>query len=155
MKKITYYLLAHLLAFLPLWAAPFTDNSDGTVTDTKTTLIWQKCSVGQTYSGGTCTVSATTATWVNALTTCNILSLAGKTWRLPSTNELLSIVDMNKASPAIDTAFFPATVASPYWSSSTYVGAPADAWVVYFNGGNSNSANKTSSNYVRCVSSGP
>lgn len=154
MKKITYYLLACLLVSSALWAAPFIDNGNGTVTDGKTNLIWQKCSAG--LSGTNCeTGSASTQNWQTALTTCNGLSLAGKAWRLPSTNELLSIVDMNKASPAIDTAFFPATVADSYWSSSTYVSSTTLAWLVLFGLGGSSASYKTANFYVRCVSSGP
>lgn len=154
MKKITYYLLACLLVSSALWAAPFIDNSDGTVTDGKTNLIWQKCSAG--LSGTNCeTGSASTQNWQTALTTCNGLSLAGKAWRLPSTNELLSIVDMNKASPAIDTAFFPATVAPNYWSSSTYVPNTTNAWFVDFVVGGSGLNVKPALYSVRCVSSGP
>lgn len=154
MKKITYYLLAHLLAFLPLWAAPFIDNSDGTVTDGKTNLVWQKCSVGKN-NDATCSGTASAQNWQTALTTCNSLSLAGKIWRLPSTNELLSIVDTDKYNPAIDILVFPATVASTYWSSSTYVNVTAVAWLVGFYNGYSGTTSKANTNYVRCVSSGP
>lgn len=43
--------LASLLA-LPVFAA-FTDNGDGTVTDSVTGLMWDKCSRGQTWGNGT------------------------------------------------------------------------------------------------------
>lgn len=149
MKKTTYYLLANLLAFMPLWAAPYTDNGD-TITDTRTGLVWQKCSNGQ--SGASCgTGSATTATWTAAITYCNNLNLAGKTWRLPSKNELLSITERSKYSPAIDTTYFPATVSSSYWSSSTYASGTASAWGVYFNYGYSSYFSKPNNYYVRCV----
>lgn len=154
MKKTTYYLLANLLAFMPLWAAPFTDNNNGTVTDGKTGLIWQQCSVG--LSGTNCgTGTASTQTWQIALNTCKNLTLAGKTWRLPSINELLSIVDKNKATPAIDTSVFPATVVGGYWSSTTYVNPTTAAGLVASHVGYGYYNNKASTNYVRCVSSGP
>ncbi len=134
--------------------APFTDNGNGTVTDSKTGLIWQQCSVG--LSGTNCgTGTASTQTWQTALDTCKNLTLAGKTWRLPSMNELLSIVDKNKVNPAIDTALFPATVASNYWSSTTYVNNTTNAWHVFFLNGLNPPSLKTSSYYVRCVSPGP
>ena len=84
---------AFLILFaLQIEAAPFTDNTDGTVKDNATGLIWQKCSRGQ---GATdCSGTATTATWSDAITYCSGLSLvAGKTWRLPQVNELKTIVD--------------------------------------------------------------
>jgi len=43
--------------------ADFTDNGDGTITHTKTGLMWAKCSEGQ--SGTNCATGATTyMTWV-------------------------------------------------------------------------------------------
>lgn len=154
MKKTTYYLLANLLAFMPLWAAPFTDNNNGTVTDSKTGLIWQQCSVG--LSGTNCaTGSASKQTWQTALSTCENLTLAGKTWRLPSMNELLSIVDKSKFNPSIDVTFFPATVVGGYWSSTTYVNPTTAAWLVASHVGYGVYDSKTNSYYVRCVSSGP
>ena len=103
---------------------------------------------------GTCSGTATTATWASALAYCNGLSLAGKTWHLPSVNELKSIVDETKLNPSDDITYFSTTVANFYWSSSTYVGFAANAWFVDFNVGGVNCGGfgKTSSYYVRCVS---
>ena len=145
---------AFLILFaLQIEAAPFTDNTDGTVKDNATGLIWQKCSRGQ---GATdCSGTATTATWSDAITYCSGLSLvAGKTWRLPQVNELKTIVDTTKASGAtIDTTAFPATVASSgYWSSTTYAPSNTTAWPVYFANGVVVNDLKTSPYYVRCVS---
>lgn len=46
------------------------------------------------------------------------------------------------------------TVANNYWSASTYVPNPTNAWNVNFNNGNVNNNTKTNNNYVRCVSAG-
>ena len=50
-------------------AANFTDNGDGTVTDTTTGLMWSRCSIGQTWSveNSNCTGNATAMTWQEAL----------------------------------------------------------------------------------------
>jgi hypothetical protein len=149
-----------LFAAMPLLAASFTDNSNGTVSDTGTGLVWQKCSMGQN-NDATCTGVATTATWANALTYCNTLTLGNKsagTWRLPNINELSSIVDttITPAPAAINNTIFPATVANGYWSSSSYVPLTSSAWGVYFNaGGVGGNGLKSNSLYVRCVSTGP
>jgi Protein of unknown function (DUF1566)/Chitobiase/beta-hexosaminidase C-terminal domain len=130
----------------------FTDNSDGTVKDNATGLIWQKCSQGQN-NDATCTGAATTATWATAIAYCSGLGLEGKTWRLPHVNELKTIVDTTKAtSPVIDTTAFPATVASYYWSSSTYAQTTTNAWFVDFVFGLVGGLSKTANVYVRCVS---
>jgi hypothetical protein len=144
-----------IFAAAPLIAVPYLDNSDGTVIDKGTGLVWQKCSAG--LSGTDCaTGSAATYTWANAVSYCDSLDFAGRTdWRLPNVNELKSITDRSTSSPAIDTVAFPAAVASYYWSSSTYVPLTTNAWLVYFTNGNVVYYNKTGSYYVRCVSSGP
>jgi hypothetical protein len=129
----------------------FTDNNDGTIKDNATGLIWQKCSQGQN-NDATCSGSATTETWANALTYCSGLTLAGRTWRLPTVNELGSLLDTTKTShPSIDTAF-PNTVPNGYWSSTTYAPNTYNAWYVNFNSGNVNFSLKANSYYVRCVS---
>ncbi len=130
----------------------FTDNSDGTVKDNATGLIWQKCSQGQN-NDATCTGAATVATWATAITYCSGLGLAGKTWRLPHVNELKTIVDTAKATnPAIDTTAFPATVSSFYWSSTTFAAFTIYAWNVLFYNGYEGYSPSTNNNYVRCVS---
>jgi hypothetical protein len=143
-----------LLFAMQVGATPFTDNSDGTIKDNATSLVWQKCSQG--LSGTSCSSgTATTASWASAVSYCNSLSLASKTWRLPNVNELKSIIDYTKStSPSIDTTAFPSTVASVYWSSTTTAGGGSLAWIVYFSSsGNSvNSDNKPNTYYVRCVS---
>ena len=105
----------------------FIDNGDGTVTNTDTGLMWQQDTAPTTYS------------WQEALYYCENLTLAShKDWRLPNINELQSLVDYTRYEPTINTDYFPNTVvSSPYWSSTTYVGFydKDSAWVVSFSGG--------------------
>jgi hypothetical protein len=129
-------------------------------TDNATGLVWKTCSEG--LSGADCTtVTATTMTWATATgagTGCDALnsgSYAGRTnWRLPTPEELESLINYNTSSPAAFATNFPATVANLYWSSSTYVPSTTDAWGVAFTSGNVGYYNKTNSYYVRCVASG-
>jgi hypothetical protein len=128
----------------------YTDNGDGTIFDNVTGLTWQKCSVGQ--SGLDCaTGTAATYDWTTAGTTCGNLNLAGTGWRLPTDFELTTLVDYGVYNPAIDTAYFPATVSSVYWSSTTYAPDTTYAWGVYFSYGSAYGNVKTVTNYVRCV----
>ncbi|MEA1048322.1 DUF1566 domain-containing protein [Lamprobacter modestohalophilus] len=53
-------------------------------------------------------------------------------WRLPSSNELLSIVSNDRNLPAIDTDYFPNTVSSWFWSSSPNAVHSVNAWSVDF-----------------------
>jgi hypothetical protein len=129
----------------------YTVNGDGTVTDRETGLLWEKCSMGQNNDAG-CSGTATTAIWTDALSYCNGLTLAGRTWRLPNINELKSIADRTISNPAIEATSFPATVANYYWSASTSVASTASAWLLGFVDGGSAAGLKTGSHYARCVS---
>ena len=68
----------------------------------------------------------------------NSKALCGHTdWRLPEKQELHSIVNYGKVDPAIDSAYFPNTVSSYYWSSSPVAYNNIDrAWMVDFYAGN-------------------
>jgi len=122
----------------------FVDNGDGTVTDTDTGLMWQQATAPGAYN-----------TWQEALDYCKSLSLADYTdWRLPSVNELLSIVDYSRYYPAINTDYFPNTESSFYWSSTTFPFDPNYAWYVYFDYGYLYNFDKSYFSYVRAVRSG-
>ena len=146
---------------LPAWAA-FTDNGDGTITDTSTGLVWDKCSRGQVWDNttppGTCTGAASTHSWAAALaeaTVANGASHRGQAdWRLPNRTELESLVKIDASAPAIDGTVFPATAAAWYWTSTTYAPDPASAWDVDFVNGYANANRKPYSNHVRLVRSG-
>jgi hypothetical protein len=132
----------------------FVDNNDGTVRDKKTNLVWQKCSAGLN-NDSTCSGTIVQYTWTNAISYCSGLSLAGKAWRLPTINELRSIVDYSRTLPSINISFFPATSDTRYyWSSTSFIGNPILAWVLNFREGYtySNEIIKTGNNFVRCVS---
>ncbi|MFZ5775747.1 MAG: DUF1566 domain-containing protein [Thermodesulfobacteriota bacterium] len=136
--------------------ADYTDNGDGTVTHTPTGLTWKRCSEGQTWSGTTCTGSATLMTFEQA----NLvdMSYAGHDdWRLPTHEELFSLVDFTQRYPAINGTIFPATPSdsgdSTYWSSSVAVD-DTQRWTVWFRNGYTNSTAATTPSAVRLVRDG-
>jgi hypothetical protein len=120
------------------------DDKD-TVKDHKTGLIWQQADDGVLRD------------WADAKKYCKDLILGGHSdWRLPRVDELETIADFSRVSPAIDPVFEGRSC--NYWSSSTAVDSPDYAWVVGFSGGNVYAYNKTYSHdddRVRCVRSGP
>ena len=118
------------------------DNGDGTVTDTKTALMWQQGEPGE-------------MTWADAITYCDNTQLAGyDDWRLPNMNELQSIVDYHEYAPSGNTTAFPGMIQSRYWSSTTSSNDADWAMHVGFNGGSVLSTRKSDSSYVRAVRGG-
>ena len=151
---------------LPAWAA-FTDNGDGTITDTTTGLMWDKCSRGQVWDNttppGTCTGAPGIFTWEGALVEATVANTPVANtpshrnftdWRLPNRTELESLVKIDASAPAIDGTVFPATASAWYWTSTTYAPNPAYAWFVFFDNGNSFASHKTLTFHVRLVRSG-
>lgn len=142
MKRLSLlYISLFVLISSVSTAGSFTDNLNGTVTDTISNLMWQQQDDG------------VVKTWEQTLVYCEGLSLGGYTdWRLPNIKELKSIADMTHYNPASDPKII--TKLAAYWSSTTYVSDTASAWVAKFNTGNIYSSSKASTSYVRCVRSG-
>ena len=142
----------------------FTDNSDGTVTDNLTGLIWLK-NANCTNTAGGIVKSNGNLTWADALTWCNSLSsgtcdlsdgsTAGQ-WRLPNVDELESLVDLSQTNPALPTVNqFSNVQTSIYWSSSTDAYDTGYAWYVnMYDGSVKNFNTKTYASYVWPVRGG-
>ena len=131
------------------WPAPRFTVGTGTgancVTDNLTGLMWAQAP------------STTPVTWANALTAANGLTLCGfSDWRLPNRKELRSLVNYTLANNAVtlNTLGFSGVQASYYWSSSSYAGSAANAWIVDLVGGSVSASNKSVSNYVWPVRAG-
>ena len=143
-------ILLILIGVSSLMASNFTRNVGGVVTDSRTNLEWQDDSSDNSNS-------LKQAKWQNAIDYCENLNLDGKSdWRLPNLNELTSLVDDRRTSPAIDTIF---QNTNPdfywsYWSSTTSPDDKNDAWIVDFMYGRQDGNNKDDSNPVRCVREG-
>jgi Ca2+-binding RTX toxin-like protein len=100
----------------------FTDNGDGTITDTATGLMWQQLDSG------------TGLDWSESLAYCETSTEAGyDDWTLPDVKQLQSIVDYTRSpattnSAAIDPIFDATTITDEggdtnwgfYWSSTTH-----------------------------------
>ena len=127
----------------------YVDNGNGTVTDLNTGLVWEKLS-----DDGTVHDKDNLYTWANAFTAhvaaLNFTSFAGyNDWRLPNVRELQSIVNYQNVNPAVSSASAfntncapgcPATTCSctasgDYWSSTSSVSDPWNAWYVRFSYG--------------------
>jgi hypothetical protein len=127
-------------------ANTFTDNGDGTVTDSRG-LIWPKAWNGDAANGGAKFVS-----WEAAVQYCyNGTFFGSSDWRLPNIRELNSVVDKTKLSPATFSIF--TNVASDvYWSSTSGGAQPISyAWYILMVQGAQEVMGKGMSNYGVCV----
>jgi hypothetical protein len=110
----------------------FTDNGDGTVTDTLTGLMWLK--------DGGCIKN----TWSNSLNTiaglnnhtggtaCTGYTADHTDWRLPNVKEIDSLVNYGVSDQAgwLNSKGFTNVKYSSYWSSTTSQASGAQAWMI-------------------------
>jgi hypothetical protein len=95
---------------------------DVVVIDTNTKLMW-----GQEGEPGT-------YTWVAAAAACQSSRRAGfSDWRLPSSNELMSLVDYSSSTAILSPVF--KNVSAAIWSSTSAVQQSGYAWQLYGSGG--------------------
>ncbi|MEQ1636530.1 MAG: DUF1566 domain-containing protein [Methylococcales bacterium] len=117
----------------------FTLQEDGTAVHVKTGLIWSRCSMGQVLQGDACSGAATTHSFFSAAEQAKRANennyLGFNSWRLPTVEELQSIVELHCANPAINETVFPNTPDSWYWSASTFNEFPSYGMPVDFGNG--------------------
>jgi hypothetical protein len=129
-------------------------NNNGTITDTATGLVWLQ----NANAFGP-------LTWAQALDACSTLasgqagltdgSTAGQ-WRLPNREELSSLVDFGRFSPALPAGHpFSSVQSSRYWSSTSYAASTGNAWFVTFYDGDVYYYAKPLTIYVWPVRAGP
>jgi streptogramin lyase len=134
-------------------SSSYIDQGDGTVTHSPTSLMWKRCAEGQLWSGSSCTgtASSITADQAAALSA----SYAGHTdWRVPTEEELMSLVDYSAFGPAVNAMIFPATPSSYFWSGSPDASDSNYAWFVYFDDGSAYSYGRGGGYAVRLVRGG-
>jgi hypothetical protein len=109
---------------------------DHIVIDLTHGVEWMRCSVGQTWDGTSCTgdiVKLNHDAIKQAIELAN--EQLGGDWRLPNLKELEGLLCDSCEAPKIDTVFFPATSAEPYWTGETNSYAPRHIYTVnFFNG---------------------
>jgi len=136
-------------------------GDDFFVRDRVTGLEWIRCAAGQAWDKekGQCLeiTKKQVKSWFSFNSALHEVErfrkkYNDKEWRLPTINELLTIVEHRCQSAATNLAVFPNTPSWRFWSISTMVENNDYAWVVNFEDGSSQTILKTtSSHYIRLV----
>ena len=139
MKKYKIFLAAVLLTELSSFV--YAKDISGVIKDTRNVIYWQDTLSSQKSSED----------WDDAVLYCDKLILAGmEHWRLPTFNELLSIVDYTRSHPAIN-PLFEFVEEGSYWTSTDFAPTEARAWTIDFRTGETYYNYKTTNHAVRCV----
>lgn len=131
------------------------DNGDGTVTDPRTGLMWERCSQGQ--DALSCAGDVEAPDWHGALHAAADAAAQGRHgytgWRLPNVKELAGLLDARQGRPAIDVSGFPNTPDAAYWTATTDAKEPGMAWAVFFGNASVFAVDKSTAARVRLVRS--
>ena len=126
----------------------FVQSKDGfSVCDNKTGLWWEQSPNPGVFN------------WDGAKQYCENLTLGGKTWRLPTLQEMQwdSLIDYSVANQAeaLNAGPFDNVQPAVYWSATEFAGLPAAfAWFVNFIDGNVGGSLKGLTGLAWCVSGG-
>jgi uncharacterized caspase-like protein len=154
---------------------------DDLVKDTKTSLMWMRCSLGQDWNGKTCKGKATEYTWDDAMKAPNNFRFMDYSdWRVPTIEELKTLVycdngeeqtwNMNVSEysrcdikdykkPTIMNNVFPNTPSDFFWSSSpdansetkATISSGINVWAAAFHDGSATLWDTNSPSAVRLV----
>ncbi|MDY0163291.1 DUF1566 domain-containing protein [Desulfobotulus sp.] len=167
---------AALLYMERAFADRYHDLGNGTIMDFETGLQWMRCSVGQQWDGESCLGVPQAHTWAQATEAARGMNVVGgyagkKDWRLPSVEELQSLVFCSSGypehwnntgrscegeyrRPAILEAAFPNTPSTWFWTGEEDAEDPQSAWFVFFHYGSSQTGKKHNEKYLRFVRDG-
>lgn len=103
----------------------FVDVGGGVVQHEPTALQWSRCAIGQTWDAGSCSGAATVFYWDEAQDAVDQLNASGELagwsdWRLPTVEELATLIEKCRETPAINPEIFPNTPWSGFWTSTLH-----------------------------------
>jgi hypothetical protein len=115
----------------------FTVSADGQqVTDSSSGLVWRRCAEGMSWNGSTCAGKPLRYKFAGAKAAAGAAAAGGKAWRLPTRDELRSLVDAKaKKKPRIDATAFPNTPPLSFWATRDGSDDNLNAWLINFSNG--------------------
>ena len=120
-----------------LQANHFVDNQDDTITDTTTGFMWGKILPSQ-------------LTFDDSATTCQNLTIAGYSdWRMPTRQELRTLVRFDRFNPASDLFDQPSDW---FWTNESF--GKTESWAIYFYYGKAYARIQSNAYFVRPVRAG-
>lgn len=121
------------------------DWGKAAVLDKETGLVWEQ------------SPSTTTLAWIDAHVHCIQLTVDNRNgWRLPTVQELASLIDPTNSSPALPSGhpFTNIQLAVVYWSANTVASDATSAWFSNFANGKMDYDAKSAFNLAWCVRGG-
>jgi hypothetical protein len=107
----------------------------GEAEDTRTKLVWQRCPASTTYSASRGCVGV-----MRSYTLSDARELGGDGWRLPTKDELLTLVVNRSGGPPLkinQTVFYMGKLSQQFWTSTIYSGSHGkQVWCIDFDFGN-------------------
>lgn len=159
MRPSFLILLSAAVLSIPTFAAEPTPRqlSQFTVRDSTRGIEWLRCAAGQTWNGNTCAGEPRLFSYEEATRAATLASdeLGGR-WRLPTREELESLLCVPCGVPQIDPRTFPHTPAASFWSSTTSWYSSTQRWSVNFRSGVASGRNPPGMrHHVRLVRDAP
>ena len=97
----------------------FQTDESGLARSEKTGTIWYRCAAGQRYSNFRCKGEPLRLNWDAANEYAEEFSQkSGKAWRIPTKQELKSIMEEKCINPSVNPTVFPGLEVDNFWTSS-------------------------------------
>ena len=137
----------------------FSFAGNGLVTDNETGITWMRCALGQKWDGATCSGTAHTYDWQNAMAQVKKINSSHygghSDRRLPYIPELASITERQCFNPRVNLVVFPQTPSITFWSGMERMGYANMAYALDFGQGNAEPKDKAIKGAVRLMHDGP
>jgi hypothetical protein len=114
----------------------FVPSADGQeVLDTQTSLVWRRCVEGMKWDGKTCTGKPLKLKFGLAKQHASKEKATTAAWRIPTREELGTLVVKQKAKPLVDGEAFPNQPKVLYWARRKGFDDNLNAWTLDFGNG--------------------